>query len=577
MTADNGRPGLNGRTAVEDSEGPKTPRIGVQVLPSTTLRIPYLTRRASSILSAPESRPASSLRSFRFPFAPASPRAATPLRQHQRRASDRTIFPRVHQSQPRRLVGVDSAEDSLTQPANLGRRRRQRAKKPERTCVLEIKNNRIRAKLASCTVSGIFLSLVLTVYIAMSLSDQTFGQGFHIVLIIIILLTTTVFCHSLIRLCMMLAKPPPEGFHDLERQAIPEMYRSGGYAEPVRPFQVALARDEEAAGIESEATKVPPPAYGLWKETVRVDPNRIFWKRNSAPPVPEMPDMGPTSRPPSYASENGFDYAVEELPIHVTPGVDVSLPIHPSERGRLGSVKPSQYQGQRSTHKLVVMSSLSRRACYKCGNVGHYAEVCSSAERLCYNCKQPGHESNGCPLPRTTEAKQCYHCQGLGHVQADCPTLRLSGAGTSGRCYNCGLPGHLARSCPAPAGPGPIPGVGRGLGAPRGGFGGGYAPRGAFAGGPRPATCYKCGGPNHFARDCQAQAMKCYACGKLGHISRDCTAPNGGPLNTAGKTCYQCGEAGHISRDCPQKGANGDFVGDIDPGVAAVAPIQPIA
>lgn len=36
------------------------------------------------------------------------------------------------------------------------------------------------------------------------------------------------------------------------------------------------------------------------------------------------------------------------------------------------------------------MSSLSRRACYKCDNVGHYAEVCSSSERLCYNCKQPG-------------------------------------------------------------------------------------------------------------------------------------------------------------------------------------------
>jgi cellular nucleic acid-binding protein len=43
--------------------------------------------------------------------------------------------------------------------------------------------------------------------------------------------------------------------------------------------------------------------------------------------------------------------------------------------------------GTLQTHKLVAMSSLSRRACYKCGNVGHYAEVCSSAERLCYNCE----------------------------------------------------------------------------------------------------------------------------------------------------------------------------------------------
>ena len=56
-------------------------------------------------------------------------------------------------------------------------------------------------------------------------------------------------------------------------------------------------------------------------------------------------------------------------------------------------------------------------------------------------------------------------------------------------------------------------GAGRGGMMGRGGFMGGF--RGGFGGGPRPAMCYKCGGPNHYARDCQAQTMKCYACGKL--------------------------------------------------------------
>ncbi|KAJ5128394.1 hypothetical protein N7526_006560 [Penicillium atrosanguineum] len=186
---------------------------------------------------------------------------------------------------------------------------------------------------------------------------------------------------------------------------------------------------------------------------------------------------------------------------------------------------------------------------------------------------QTGHESSACPLPRTTETKQCYNCQGLGHVQADCPTLRLNG-GANGRCYNCSQPGHLARNCTNPA----APGAGRPTG-PRGGFQGGF--RGGFQGYPRAATCYKCGGPNHFARDCQAQAMKCYACGKLGHISRDCTAPNGGPLSSAGKVCYKCAEAGHISRDCPTNSAEvvATPIVDVvaDAAVPGAAPIEAAA
>lgn len=64
---------------------------------------------------------------------------------------------------------------------------------------------------------------------------------------------------------MMLIHPPEDT--DLEQQ-LPSMIGPGGYANPETPIRVALARDEEAAGIESEATKIPPPAYGLWRESV---------------------------------------------------------------------------------------------------------------------------------------------------------------------------------------------------------------------------------------------------------------------------------------------------------------------
>jgi cellular nucleic acid-binding protein len=59
-----------------------------------------------------------------------------------------------------------------------------------------------------------------------------------------------------------------------------------------------------------------------------------------------------------------------------------------------------------------------------------------------------------------------------------------------------------------------------GRGGPRGGYGGGMG-RGFMNGEDdgRVQTCYKCGGPNHFARDCHAKSVKCYACGKFeGHI-----------------------------------------------------------
>jgi len=94
-----------------------------------------------------------------------------------------------------------------------------------------------------------------------------------VLLILIILFVTIFFCHGLIRLCMLIVRGGGGGRNnsgdDEDRlAAMPQMFGPGGYAIPRQPIRVVLARDEEAAGIESEATKANPPAYGLWRESV---------------------------------------------------------------------------------------------------------------------------------------------------------------------------------------------------------------------------------------------------------------------------------------------------------------------
>lgn len=85
-------------------------------------------------------------------------------------------------------------------------------------------------------------------------------------LILIILFATIFFCQGLIRLCLLVFRPKPN--EERRRNHLSQMYGPGGYAVPRQPIRVVLARDEEAAGIESEATKMNPPAYGLWRESV---------------------------------------------------------------------------------------------------------------------------------------------------------------------------------------------------------------------------------------------------------------------------------------------------------------------
>lgn len=89
---------------------------------------------------------------------------------------------------------------------------------------------------------------------------------------------------------------------------------SGGFANPPQPIRVQLARDEEAVLGVSEMAKVQPPAYGLWRESVRVDPGRIFWQKNEEPSLHRLTrsddDVEHEGRPPSFVSDDGVAYAV---------------------------------------------------------------------------------------------------------------------------------------------------------------------------------------------------------------------------------------------------------------------------
>ena len=128
-----------------------------------------------------------------------------------------------------------------------------------------------------------------------------------------------------------------------------------GYATPAVPIRVTLGRDEEAligsrstpsdanSNANAKAMAPPPPAYGLWRESVRVDPDRLFWARNAAAPRRESHDQileegEAPRRPPSYVSDDGVEYVVEAAGRSVAPMTDVPLPLHPSERGRVGGM-----------------------------------------------------------------------------------------------------------------------------------------------------------------------------------------------------------------------------------------------
>ena len=188
------------------------------------------------------------------------------------------------------------------------------------------------------------------------------GEQVHVLFILTILGTTIFFVHALIRTFILAFRAPPP------RSRIPETTGPDGFR-PTFPIRVHLVQDEEiAARLEDgtveedklEALKVPPPAYGLWRCSVvslfaqththaivangeqRVNPNLLHWQlaEEPAPPVPSLPRLafeppagaseGP--RPPSYASDDGVEYAAAARPRNTVYMPPPTNEVHPAYR-----------------------------------------------------------------------------------------------------------------------------------------------------------------------------------------------------------------------------------------------------
>lgn len=78
--------------------------------------------------------------------------------------------------------------------------------------------------------------------------------------------------------------------------------------------------------------------------------------------------------------------------------------------------------------------------CRRCGNPGHQAKDCRSAERTrsisCKLCGEETHRARECP------EQECHNCFRKGHTRADCTSERVI------KCYHCKEEGHMKGACP---------------------------------------------------------------------------------------------------------------------------------
>ncbi|KAL9010369.1 MAG: hypothetical protein Q9173_004693 [Seirophora scorigena] len=217
---------------------------------------------------------------------------------------------------PRVTTAVHNAsQDRNTTPherSSLSRKPRQK-----RGCFSAIQDRQIKHKLIGLLISGALLVILLTIYLSLAVSGSVAGSDFHVVMIVVTLVLTMILCHFIIRLCMLCFRFRARVLRrERERSCTMDEGAEEGYAQPETPIPIILARDEELglhedASADSDSVRPvqhPPPAYGLWRSSVRANPDLIHWQRNDGSLLRqcegETPDLAqhPAMRPPTYHS-----------------------------------------------------------------------------------------------------------------------------------------------------------------------------------------------------------------------------------------------------------------------------------
>ncbi|KAK6539549.1 hypothetical protein TWF694_009762 [Orbilia ellipsospora] len=248
---------------------------------------------------------------------------------------------------PQPVEDNQSDNSSITRAASLKNFAKSCLNKPE-----------LKTKVAILLVWSIVFIVVLAIYLGLFMNDKLTSPPLQIALILITLMAAFFFFHSLVRVCLAVARP--FSYPDEEAPRTTETYTNPmfagmtpgqwGYAQPVRPIQVRTMPGQSGAPVEREDDGAPkdlpppPPAYGFYRQTVRVNPDQFYWMRRSEAENVYRRDsedvrsnrssiLSSGTRPPSYVSRHGnnpLGSPLHVMSISEEPALPAIPPAEPS-------------------------------------------------------------------------------------------------------------------------------------------------------------------------------------------------------------------------------------------------------